>query len=69
MKKIWFVQALLMAVYQRRSKQQILVHSDQGRQYGISGYQSFVKEHNLQAAVAHLNWPPSQRIRSGFTKK
>ena len=41
------IKALLMAVYQRRPKQSVLVHSDQGSQYGSSDYLAFMKEHDL----------------------
>ncbi|XKG35237.1 DDE-type integrase/transposase/recombinase [Idiomarina loihiensis] len=47
MDKRLVIRALLMAVYQRRPKEKVLVHSDQGSQYGSSDYLAFMKEHNL----------------------
>ncbi len=47
MDKHLVISALLMAVYQRRPKEKVLVHSDQGSQYGSSDYLAFMKEHNL----------------------
>ncbi|WP_143441137.1 IS3 family transposase [Idiomarina abyssalis] len=47
MDKHLVIKALLMAVYQRRPKEKVLVHSDQGSQYGSSDYLTFMKEHNL----------------------
>ena len=38
MDKHLVIKALLMAVYQRRPKEKVLVHSDQGSQYGSSDY-------------------------------
>jgi len=39
--------ALLMAVYQRQPKSEVLVHTDQGSQYGSADYLALIKEHNL----------------------
>ena len=47
MDKRLVIDALLMAVYQRRPKEPVLVHTDQGNQYGSSDYLAFMKEHNL----------------------
>ncbi|WP_193330725.1 IS3 family transposase [Pseudoalteromonas ulvae] len=47
MDKHLVIRALLMAVYQRRPEQSVLVHSDQGSQYGSADYLAFMKEHNL----------------------
>ena len=39
--------ALLMAVWRRRPKHPVIVHSDQGSQYGNDDWMRFRKEHNL----------------------
>jgi putative transposase len=52
MDKHLVVQALLMAVYQRRPKHEVLVHSDQGSQYSSADYLSFMKEHNLKPSMS-----------------
>ena len=41
------INALLMAVWQRQPKSEVLVHSDQGSQYDSSVYLAFMREHNL----------------------
>lgn len=41
-----------MAVYQRRPKLPVLVHSDQGSQYGSADYLAFMKEHNLTPSMS-----------------
>lgn len=44
--------ALLMAVWRRKPKNQILIHSDQGSQYTSSDWQSFLKSHNLVCSMS-----------------
>ncbi len=39
--------ALLMAVWRRRPQHPVIVHSDQGSQYGSDDWMRFCKEHNL----------------------
>ena len=46
------IKALLMAVWQRRPKQQVLLHSDQGSQYRSHDWQAFLKMHNLKASMS-----------------
>ena len=46
------INALLMAVYQRRPSQPILVHSDQGSQYSSSDYLAFLAEHNFTPSMS-----------------
>jgi putative transposase len=44
--------ALLMAVWQRKPKEKVLVHSDQGSQYGSDDWQRFCVEHNLEPSMS-----------------
>lgn len=44
--------ALLMAVYQRQPKTKVMLHSDQGSQYGSADYLAFMKEHNLVPSMS-----------------
>lgn len=44
--------ALLMAVWRRKPKHQVLVHSDQGTQYGSDDWQRFCAAHNLQPSMS-----------------
>lgn len=52
MDKHLVIKALLMAVFQRRPKAKVLVHSDQGSQYGSSDYLAFLDEHNLVPSMS-----------------
>lgn len=52
MDKHLVIRALLMAVYQRRPIKSVLVHSDQGGQYGSADYLAFMKEHNLVPSMS-----------------
>jgi len=52
MDKQLVINALLMAVYQRQPKTEVMVHSDQGSQYGSSDYLAFMKAHNLVPSMS-----------------
>lgn len=43
--------ALLMAVWRRKPKSKVIVHSDQGSQFTSTQWQSFLVAHNLQASM------------------
>ncbi|EJB4861150.1 IS3 family transposase [Salmonella enterica] len=44
--------ALLMAVWRRNPRRQVLVHSDQGSQYTSHEWQSFLKSHGLEGSMS-----------------
>ena len=44
--------ALLMAVWKRQPREPVLVHSDQGSQYGSADYLAFMKENNLEPSMS-----------------
>lgn len=44
--------ATLMAVWRRKPKQRLLIHSDQGSQYGSDDWQRFCKEHQLEHSMS-----------------
>jgi putative transposase len=44
--------ALLMAVWRRKPKQKVIVHSDQGSQYGSDDWVRFSKEHNIDLSMS-----------------
>jgi len=46
------IKALLMAVGARQPAQPVLVHSDQGSQYGSSDYLAFMKANNLEPSMS-----------------
>lgn len=52
MDKQLVINALLMAVYQRQPKTEVMVHSDQGSQYGSGDYLAFMKAHNLVPSMS-----------------
>lgn len=52
MDKHLVINTLLMAVYQRQPKAEVMVHSDQGSQYGSADYLAFMKEHNLVPSMS-----------------
>ena len=46
------IDALLMAVWRRRPNGEVLIHSDQGTQYGSDDWQRFCKSHNLDPSMS-----------------
>ena len=44
--------ALLMAVWRRNPKRQVVVHSDQGSQYTSHDWQIFLKQHGLEGSMS-----------------
>jgi len=46
------LQALLMAVWRRKPKNSVLVHSDQGSQFTSMDWAAFLKHHNLEHSMS-----------------
>ena len=44
--------SLLMAVWRRKPKNRVIIHSDQGSQYTSSDWQAFLKSHNLVCSMS-----------------
>lgn len=44
--------ALLMAVWRRKPKQKVIIHSDQGSQFTGHEWQKFLDDHNLEASMS-----------------
>jgi len=44
--------AILMAVWRRKPKQKVLIHSDQGTQYGSDDWQRFCSAHHLEPSMS-----------------
>ena len=65
------LQALFMAVWRRKPKDKVLVHSDQGSQFTSMDWASFLKHHNLvhsmsrrgNVAESFFNLLKRERIR------
>jgi putative transposase len=47
--------ALLMAVWHRQPKESVIVHSDQGSQYGSDDWIRFCRDHNLKTNMSRRN--------------
>ena len=46
------LQALLMAVWRRKPKNKVLIHSDRGSQFTSIDWASFLKQHNLEHSMS-----------------
>jgi putative transposase len=46
------LQALLSAVWRRKPKTKVMIHSDQGSQFTSKEWQSFLRKHNLDASMS-----------------
>lgn len=46
------LQALLMAVWRRKPKSKVLIHSDQGSQFTSMEWAAFLKHHNLEPSMS-----------------
>lgn len=46
------IQALLMAVWRRKPKHEVVVHSDQGSQYSSGDWQDFLRQHHLVCSMS-----------------
>lgn len=46
------IDALLMAIWRRKPKEKVMIHSDQGIQYTCSDWRTFLKDHNLEASMS-----------------
>jgi putative transposase len=46
------VDALLMAVWRRKPRSKVVIHSDQGSQYGSDDWLRFCQEHNLEPSMS-----------------
>lgn len=50
------INASLMAIWQRQPKDEVLVHSNQGSQYGSADYLASMKENTLTPMRRRDNW-------------
>jgi putative transposase len=44
--------AILMAVWRRRPKESVIIHSDQGSQYGSDDWLRFCRQHDLEPSMS-----------------
>ena len=46
------LQALLAAIWRRKPKHRVMIHSDQGSQFTSREWQTFLSQHNLDASMS-----------------
>lgn len=66
MDKHLVINAMLMAVYQRQPKTEVLVHSDQGSQYCSADYLAIMKEHNLVPSMSRAGKCHDNAVAESF---
>lgn len=52
MEKQLVIQAVLMALWQKQDKHQVILHSDRGSQYTSHEYQQFLKDHRIVSSMS-----------------
>jgi putative transposase len=52
LREISGLDALVMALWRRRPVQKVIIHSDQGSQYGSDDWRRFLKANNLEASMS-----------------
>ncbi len=60
------LQALLMAVWRRKPKDKVLVHSDQGSQFTSMAWASFLKHHNLVHSMSRRGHCHDNAVAESF---
>jgi len=60
--------ALLMAVWRRRPKSEVVIHSDQGSQYGNDDWHRFLRDHNLKPSMSRRGncWDNAVAVAESF---
>ncbi|CAM3956129.1 hypothetical protein PMAG_a0973 [Pseudoalteromonas mariniglutinosa NCIMB 1770] len=69
MDKHLVINALLIAVYQRQPNAEVLVHSDQGSQYGSADYLVFMKENNLVSTMSRAGNCDDNAVLKAFLRQ
>jgi putative transposase len=60
------IQAVLMALWQRESRQPVILHSDRGCQFTSGDYQRFLKGHNLTCSMSAVGSCADNAACEGF---
>jgi putative transposase len=60
------LQAVLMALWQRESRQPVILHSDRGCQFTSDEYQRFLKGHNLTCSMSSVGSCADNAAAEGF---
>ena len=58
------IDALLMAVWRRNPKQEVMIHSDQGSQFSSGDWQRFLKANNLLGSMSRRGTAMTMRWRN-----
>ena len=59
-------QAVLMAVWQRKEKTPVILHSDRGTQFTSEEYKSFLKDHRLVCSMSAVGSCADNAAVEGF---
>ncbi|EPG5525737.1 MULTISPECIES: IS3 family transposase [Pseudomonas] len=60
------IDALLMAVWRRKPKQEVMIHSDQGSQFSSGDWQSFLKANNLLGSMSRRGNSHDNAVAESF---
>ena len=60
------IDALLMAIWGRRSTTKVLVHSGLGVQYTSAGWRRHLKDHNLEASMSRRDNCHDNAVEESF---
>lgn len=60
------LQALLMAVWRRKPKCRVMIHSDQGSQFTSHEWQTFLQQHNLEAGMSRRGNSHDNAVAESF---
>jgi putative transposase len=60
------LQGLLMAVWRRKPKDRVLIHSDQGSQFTSMDWASFLKAYNLEHSMSRRGNCHDNAVAEGF---
>lgn len=66
MKREIVIKAILMAVWRRQPKSNVIVHSDQGSQYTSDDYQAFLKSNNLTSSMSRRGHCSDNAVAESF---
>lgn len=62
------LQALLMAVWRRKPKRTVTIHSDQGSQFTSQEWQAFLRQHNLEASMSRRGNCHDNAVAESFSQ-
>ena len=60
------LQALLMAVWRRKPKAKVLIHSDQGSQFTSMDWATFLRAHNLEHSMSRRGNGHDKAVAESF---